>query len=55
VVGATEPWVPKLTIVPVSGGHWAVCEQPEVFAGLIRDFAAQIPADSSSATSSSSR
>jgi pimeloyl-ACP methyl ester carboxylesterase len=55
VVGATEPWVPNLTVVPVSGGHWLVSQQPELFARLIRDFAAQIPADSSSAASSSSR
>lgn len=55
VVGATEPWVPNLTVVPVSGGHWLVSQQPELFARLIRDFVAQIPADSSSAASSSSR
>jgi pimeloyl-ACP methyl ester carboxylesterase len=55
VVGATEPWVPDLTVVPVSGGHWLVSQQPDLFAGLIRDFAGQIPAASSSAASSSSR
>jgi pimeloyl-ACP methyl ester carboxylesterase len=55
VVGAIEPWVPNLTVVPVSGGHWLVSQQPELFARLIRDFAAQIPAASSSAASSSSR
>lgn len=55
VVGATEPWVPNLTVVPVSGGHWLVSQQPGLFAGLVRDFAGQIPTDSSSAPSSSSR
>jgi pimeloyl-ACP methyl ester carboxylesterase len=55
VVGATEPWVPNLSVVPVSGGHWAVSQQPELFARLIRTFVDQIPADSSSAASSSSR
>jgi len=55
VIGATEPRVADLRIVPVHGGHWLVCQEPELFAGLIRDFVAQIPADSSSAASSSSR
>jgi pimeloyl-ACP methyl ester carboxylesterase len=55
VVGATEPWVPNLTIVPVSGGHWLVSRDPQQFAGLIRDFAAQTPATSSSASISSPR
>ena len=55
VIGATEPWVPNLTVVPVSGGHWLVAQRPELFARLVRDFANQIPADSSSAASSSSR
>lgn len=55
VVGATEPWVPNLTVVPVSGGHWLVSQQPELFARIIRDFAAQTPADSSSASNSSAR
>jgi pimeloyl-ACP methyl ester carboxylesterase len=54
-VGATEPWVAELTVTRVSGGHWLVNQQPELFARLIRDFAAQIPTDSSSAASSSSR
>ena len=55
VVGATEPWVPDLTIEAVSGGHWLVCRQPELFARLIRAFVAQTPTASSRATNSSSR
>jgi pimeloyl-ACP methyl ester carboxylesterase len=55
VVGATEPWVPNLTVVPVSGGHWLLSQQPALFARLIRDFAAQTPAASSSASISSPR
>ena len=55
VVGATEPWVPDLTIVPVSGGHWLVNREPEQFAELIRGFATQTPAASSSASISSPR
>ena len=55
VVGATQPLVPNLKIVPVSGGHWLVSQQPELFAELIRDFAAQTPTASSSAARSSSR
>jgi pimeloyl-ACP methyl ester carboxylesterase len=39
VVGATTPRVPDLTVVPVSGGHWVVRQQPELFAELIRTFA----------------
>jgi pimeloyl-ACP methyl ester carboxylesterase len=39
VVGATTPRVPDLTVVPVSGGHWLVRQQPAVFADLIRNFA----------------
>jgi hypothetical protein len=45
VVEATTPWVPDLTVVPVSGGHWWFTERPEVLAGLIGDFAAAHPAD----------
>jgi pimeloyl-ACP methyl ester carboxylesterase len=55
VVGATEPLVPNLTIVQVSGGHWLVSQQPELFARLIREFAAQTPTATSSAARSSSR
>ena len=54
VVGATEPRVPNLTVVPVSGGHWLVRQQPDLFADLIRAFA-QTPTASSSASISSSR
>jgi pimeloyl-ACP methyl ester carboxylesterase len=39
VVGATTPRVPDLTVVPISGGHWLVRQQPAVFADLIRNFA----------------
>jgi pimeloyl-ACP methyl ester carboxylesterase len=39
VVGATRPRVPDLTVVPVTGGHWLVRQQPELFADLIRGFA----------------
>ncbi|HEY1488909.1 MAG TPA: alpha/beta fold hydrolase, partial [Micromonosporaceae bacterium] len=55
VVGATEPWVANLTVVPVCGGHWLVSRDPEQFAQLIRDFATQTPATSSSASISSPR
>ena len=55
VVGATQPRVPNLTVVPVSGGHWLVSQRPELFAGLIREFAAQTPTATSSAARSSSR
>lgn len=55
VVGATEPFVRNLKIVSVSGGHWLVSRRPELFAGLIRDFAVQTPTATSSAAKSSSR
>ena len=55
VVGATEPLVRNLKIVPVSGGHWLVSQRPELFADLIRDFATQTPTATSSAARSSSR
>jgi pimeloyl-ACP methyl ester carboxylesterase len=44
VIEATTPWVPDLTVVPVSGGHWWFVQQPAVLAGLIRDFVAAHPA-----------
>jgi pimeloyl-ACP methyl ester carboxylesterase len=53
-VEAARPWVPNLQVVPVSGGHWKLNEQPAQFAKIIRDFA-QTPAASSSASISSSR
>jgi pimeloyl-ACP methyl ester carboxylesterase len=55
VIGATTQQVRNLTVVPVSGGHWLVSQQPELFAELIRDFAAQSPTETSSAAKSSSR
>lgn len=49
VVEATTTWVPDLTVVPVSGGHWWLAEQPTVLAGLIHDFAAAHPAHQTAA------
>lgn len=36
--GAPRPWVERLTVTEVAGGHWIVSQRPDVIARLTRDF-----------------
>jgi pimeloyl-ACP methyl ester carboxylesterase len=44
-VGSARPWVEDLTVHELDAGHWVVSRQPELLAGLIREFVARTPDD----------
>jgi pimeloyl-ACP methyl ester carboxylesterase len=37
-IGSARPWVENLTVHEVPAGHWVVSRQPELVAGLLREF-----------------